>query len=77
MWFIPGIRFFLFDALFIGRGGKRPLVVMVTKGEVSGGGVGGRVGGRRVSFVGRSDCLTFGDGFHCQLSWSQSRVQSL
>ena len=39
------------DALFIGKGGKRPLVAMVTKGEVSGGGVGGRVGAESCPFV--------------------------
>lgn len=36
---------------FIGEGGKRPLVAMVTKGEVSGGGVGGRVGAESCPFV--------------------------
>ena len=51
VWFIPGIRFSPFDALFIGKGGKRPLVAMVTKGEVSGGGVGGRVGAESCPFV--------------------------
>ena len=42
---------FRLDALFIGKGGKRPLVAMVTKGEVSGGGVGGRVGAESCPFV--------------------------
>ena len=51
LWFIPGIRFSPFDVLFIGKGGKRPLVAMVTKGEVSGGGVGGRVGAESCPFV--------------------------
>ena len=39
------------------------LVAMVTKGEVSGGGVGGRVGAESLSFCQISECLTFGDCF--------------
>ena len=49
------------------------LVAMVTKGEVSGGGVGGRVGAESLSFCQISECLTFGDCFLVSVELDSSK----
>ena len=46
---------------------------MVTKGEVSGGGVGGRVGVESLSFCQISECLTFGDCFLVSVELDSSK----